>query len=73
MTQSPHEAPQREVMTIYARPTPQEITAWAESALRNVPDGSLTRAFMRELVEDFADGLSALRATAPEADGGSDA
>ncbi|GLK65659.1 hypothetical protein [Paracoccus kondratievae] len=60
----------RAVMTIYACPTPQEITAWAESALRNVPDRSLTRAFMRDLIADFADGLSALRAAAPEAEGG---
>ncbi|WP_418024894.1 hypothetical protein ACNKFW_15380 (plasmid) [Paracoccus sp. TD-10] len=62
----------RAVMTIYACPTPQEITSWAESALRNVPDGSLTRAFMRELIADFADGLSALRTT-PEVEGGCDA
>ncbi|WP_374327930.1 hypothetical protein [Paracoccus pantotrophus] len=52
----------RPIITIYARPTQDEIIAWANSALRNVPDGSLSRAFMRDLIADFADGMDALRA-----------
>ncbi len=52
----------RATITIYRYPTEAEIIRWAESALRNVPDGSLTRQFMRDLLRDFKDGLSALEA-----------
>ena len=49
-----------DTITISRRPTEAQIIAWANSALRNVPDKSLTRQFMRDLLRDFADGLDAL-------------
>ena len=59
--------PTREAITIFAKPTRSEIVRWAESALRNAPDGSVTAALMNDLIADFADGLSALRAPKPAA------
>lgn len=47
---------ERRTITIYAEPTREEIINWAKSALRNSPIQELDE----DLIEDFADGLSAL-------------
>lgn len=48
----------RKTITIYASPTRTEITAWANTALRNSSIDGLDEDFFR----DFADGLPALMA-----------
>ncbi|WP_417262604.1 DUF3164 family protein [Celeribacter sp.] len=62
---------QRETITIYRNPTHGELIKWAESAFRNVQDGALSSEAMEDILRDFSDGLTALRATAlPELDDG---
>lgn len=51
-------APERATITIFAKPSRHEITQWANSALRNSEIEYIDEA----LIEDFADGLPALRA-----------
>lgn len=58
------EAPAREMMVIYAKPTRDEVIAWACVALRNSEISYIDEA----VIEDFADGLRALQA--PERAGG---
>ncbi|WP_319520147.1 hypothetical protein [uncultured Martelella sp.] len=50
----------RKTITIHADPTREEIIRWAESALRNAPDGCVTPQLVSDLVDDFKDGLPAL-------------
>lgn len=54
-----------ETIQISRYPTEAQIMAWAMSALRNAPDGTVTTGLLEALVADFKDGLDRLKEPHP--------